>query len=297
MLRSPLAQWLKRCIGLGIIGLALWFLVRELTSNWTSIGGWRPSRANLLTLLFLSLCYGASLFLLAESWHRIVCGFGDEARRRTYLSLTATQIARYLPGNIAHILGRAMWLRNGPLTDGDLLRATAIEILVTPTGAVLALLLLSPVITAHHFLLSDFTGYAASLLMITGIFVLFSRASAYSGKTGQWVRKLRLPMLLSTVFMLFLGAIFAIILNIVDTSPPATAMTAAIIAWVVGYITPGVPGGLGVREAALVLLVSGSTGADMVVLASILLRIVTTMGELCCFAAGWFIHRRNADST
>lgn len=295
MIQLSVKPWLVRSVGLLLIGFALWFLGRELSNNWSSIGDWRPSNSVLLALGGLSLLYCTSLFLLAESWHRIIGVFGDEPRRRTYLSLTSTQIARYLPGNVAHILGRAIWLRNGPLTGRELTRATAIEIAVTPTGAVFALACLVPFVVTNTHLTITVAIYTLAALVALSVLLLLRSRPKISTKLQCWIRRLVAPILLASVFMLLLGAIFAAILNLVGEFPAALAMASAIVAWMAGYITPGVPGGIGIREATLVLLLNSGHSDENVILAAVLFRIVTTIGEVFCFLAGWIVFRGNVD--
>lgn len=66
----------------------------------------------------------------------------------------------------------------------------------------------------------------------------------------------------------------------------ALEMTAAyIIAWVLGFIIPGAPGGIGVREMALTLLLTPVTGKDSIVVLSVLHRLVTVAGDFAAYLA------------
>ena len=61
-------------------------------------------------------------------------------------------------------------------------------------------------------------------------------------------------------------------------------MTAAYsIAWVLGFLVPGAPGGIGVREMVLTVLLSPSVGRDAVVAVSILHRLVTVAGDFAAY--------------
>jgi hypothetical protein len=51
------------------------------------------------------------------------------------------------------------------------------------------------------------------------------------------------------------------------------------LAWVIGLVTPGSPGGLGVRETALVVLLAPMTGADRALVLALGLRVVTVVGD------------------
>ena len=76
----PEKRHVVQLAGLLLLAASLWFLGHEFAKNWSSIGAWRPTQGVLAVLAMLSLCYGASLFILAESWHRIIDGFGHMNR-------------------------------------------------------------------------------------------------------------------------------------------------------------------------------------------------------------------------
>ena len=55
---------------------------------------------------------------------------------------------------------------------------------------------------------------------------------------------------------------------------------AATGAWFVGFITPGAPGGIGVREAAMNFLLSGAAPSWALAAAGVLTRVAQILGEL-----------------
>lgn len=280
-----------RFAGFAILAAALWFLGRELVRQWPSLAAWRPDLASLAVIGLLALAYGGLLFLLAEAWHRIVGGFGAEPRQRTYLSFTATQIARYMPGNVAHLLGRALWLRGGPLGDGALARATAIEVAVTPAGAVLALALALALLPSAKM---QTLGWPPGLVPPGGALALGVVAVVGLGAALalRRLRGLAGPLVLATAFMVGLGAVFAGVAALLGLADPAVAGLVAVIAWLVGYLTPGAPGGIGMREAVLVALLGATGDGDAALLAALVFRTITILGDLVCFSIGWLVVRR-----
>jgi uncharacterized membrane protein YbhN (UPF0104 family) len=58
------------------------------------------------------------------------------------------------------------------------------------------------------------------------------------------------------------------------------------LAWVVGFITPGAPGGLGVREALMVLMLAPAYTAASASVLVIALRIATTLGDALILVIG-----------
>lgn len=57
-------------------------------------------------------------------------------------------------------------------------------------------------------------------------------------------------------------------------------------AWVIGFLAPGAPAGLGVREGLMLALLSFSYTAPDALLIVIALRLATTLGDILCFIAG-----------
>ncbi len=289
-MRQSSRQKLVRAVGAVLMVAALWFLYQATYRHWTSLGNWRPTSEIWLGLAVLALLYGASQYLLAESWHRVAALYGTEPRRRTYPSLTSMQFARYLPGNVAHLLGRAAWLHGGSLSNVALMRATFIEICVTPTGALLALLLLLPVLVVSAPANIAYTSIVAPLV-IGAICLTIELLKPEGVGCISWVGRLKFSLILSTLFMLIFGSIFAIIGQMLGLAGIEQLVAVAVMGWIVGYLVPGAPGGIGVREAVMVALLSGSEAADTVLLASALLRLVTMLGEAACFVSGFVFVR------
>lgn len=55
------------------------------------------------------------------------------------------------------------------------------------------------------------------------------------------------------------------------------------LSWVIGYIVPGAPGGVGIREAILIIMLSPTFGNQTAALGSLILRIVTIFGDVISF--------------
>jgi hypothetical protein len=94
---------------------------------------------------------------------------------------------------------------------------------------------------------------------------------------------------LYVVAMLLMGAGLAVLsLGLFPAVPIDYALltTAFALAWVVGFVTPGAPAGLGIREALLLLLLGHSMGTANASLLILALRIATTLGDMLCFALG-----------
>lgn len=280
-------RWLIRGAGLAAILVALAFLGHSMWQAREGLLEFRPDAAMLARLVALSAVYGAALLLLAESWHRIAGLFGAEPRWRTFPSYTTTLVARYLPGNVMHLLGRAAWLRGGALSDRALAKATGLELLVTPLGAGCAAILVLPVLRADA--LTGLVPIPPGALAAIGLALVLAAHAVPSLR--RFLRPLTRPVLLAMSFMLCLAGVFAGVAATVADVPFATAMIAALVSWLAGYATPGAPGGLGPREAVVTALLATAVPMESALLIALLFRLVTTLGELMCFAAGYPLGR------
>ncbi len=289
----------RRLVKIGgrlLVVLALVFLAREVMRHWSGLSAWRPEPWQIAAVATLALFYGLSIFVLAENWHRIVGLFGDEPRRRTWRSYTMTQIAKYVPGNVAHLLGRAVYLRGGALGDRQLGIATAIEIAVMPVGAGLFVLLACLVVPVADLVpraapLQPFLAPLAAALAVAVAAAMFLPRRA---PVRAAARSLAGTALIALGFMSLLGLCFALTLNSVVPAPALLAAVVAVLGWIVGYATPGAPGGLGTREALMLFLLDGTVPEAQALVAIALFRLVTVLGDVICFGAGWFLFRRDA---
>jgi hypothetical protein len=59
-----------------------------------------------------------------------------------------------------------------------------------------------------------------------------------------------------------------------------------VVAWTAGFVTPGAPGGLGVRDALLVGMLTPAFGPAVSVGIALAFRIVTTLGDIVAFVVG-----------
>ena len=60
-------------------------------------------------------------------------------------------------------------------------------------------------------------------------------------------------------------------------------------AWLVGFVTPGAPGGIGIREALLSVLLANVVSPEMITVAVIFNRVVTVLGDLIAYPAAMLI--------
>ena len=302
-------RWL-RWIGMGLaVAGSVVFMGYVLSSLHVENLRSHLSPAMVGSLLACILIYSMVIPLGAFAWKQLLAGMGHRVHFRTLNTiLLATQAGKYLPGNIGQHIGRI---------GLSLSQGIPAPLLVASMAYEVVLLLLADVLTAIasgamskpglQFLLQGRAGSMAIAISVAVIGIaaipllarllpmlvewIMSKGNAAAGR----LRPLRMKTILIVVgidafAMLCVGASISVLaLGLLPGIPVDFALlTAAFtIAWAVGFVTPGAPAGIGVREALLLLMLGPSLGAANASLLILALRIATTLGDMLCFAIGF----------
>jgi len=290
--------------GLTVTALFAWYVVRSLRGHDLSAYA-TPQAALGIVLAAILWSFGAPLLALA--WRSMLSGLSTRRSLRELFAIVGiTQFAKYVPGNVAQYIGRVgMSLARGiparplavTLILETLLVITAAIMMGVGTGA------LSEVgLQAVHHHGAQLAVIATLLAMaIIGLFVFQRVAPAllqrYTPRYAPALDGTLLPPRLSLARALALycamyasmGAGLVLLARFVLPGAPhdywlLTAVFA--LAWVVGFVTPGAPGGLGVREGLMLLMLAPvytSASASVLVIA---LRIATTLGDVIILVEG-----------
>ncbi|WP_133122541.1 hypothetical protein [Yoonia maricola] len=265
-------------LGLGFVAWMLW-------SQWGQINAREPVTFHLaLGTVCLAIAYAAMMVLQALNWTTILFTLlPDPApRAHLFLSYTKSQVAKYLPGNVMHLASRHLYLRELGLPHLPLAKASLCEMVLQPVHAAITICLIAVFMSGLTVAGWDVSGLAPYAL--AGLVVISFGLIYWLCKPLIWAASL--VIVRGIVFMLSLGTIFALTLQLVSADFVGFAVPVSIIAWLIGFLTPGVPGGIGVREAAMIALLTGPLPADDVLIAVIVFRFVTTIGDLLIYLAG-----------
>jgi len=285
-----LKVWLERAGLAAALALTAWFGWSLVAADWAGLAALDPVRI-VIACGIGAFAYAALGGLLVLAWRQLLLGFGIEPRGhgRVY---ALSQAMKYLPGNVMHFAGRHAMGRRLGAPHRLLIQAAAAEaVALLVAGAVISLLAgpgLADAIMASTGL--PMAGFGLVLPAALALLV------AIAG-VGRWLHGrlqanglawegLRGPLLtaagLYLTFFLgcgFVGAwLLAFALGI--SVPPVLLVTGGLaLAWTVGFLTPGAPAGLGVREIVLATILSPFLGASGALALAALYRITTVAGD------------------
>lgn len=246
--------------------------------------------------------YFTNLTFLPMIWRRLLVWFGEKPKSfiEIYVLYGISQISKYVPGNIFHFATRhVMSLQNGS-KNAPLLGATIFELIITVIGAT-TVCLIGYIFNVRYSNLS-----VDKILLFWGILILFlftfiislpkvikiipSAAfflQDFQKKHKNWKDAFVSisPVFIYTLsFFMISGFIFYLLIIGVNSNGEGISISVALsiysIAYLLGLITPGAPGGVGVRESIIIVLISGYTGNSQATLIALLSRLITVIGDL-----------------
>ena len=268
-----------------LVAASALFLVTVAARHWdelTRVALTGPQWAVLAVLAVLVVVYGAALFLLGLAWHGVLLAL--DARPHSLVhsvrSHTTAQLAKYVPGNVFHFVGRHLMHSARGGDDKRLALAAVVEngLLVLAAVAVsLACLAFGADAGIRPLTLALGLTFAAGL----AVAVLFA-ARLNGPQRGSAIAAFAAMLGFFTVMA---GVLVALGQMVGLGTSPALA-GGGIAAWIAGFLTPGAPGGLGIREAVMVIAGGGGASADKLLMLGVLLRVVTFGGDVLCALAG-----------
>ncbi len=258
------------------------FLAVMVQRHWAAVSRISLSPGQWTTLATLALVYGAALFLLALAWHHVLLmvGAGPVSAAHSAKAYSTAQLAKYVPGNVFHFVGRHMIHRAEGMDDKRLVVATLVEnVLLLLAAACVAVVCLAVGGEDRLRMLALIAG-AALLAGVPAAVIVMRRKFTFPILPGL------IALGAGVAFFAVMAAIIVAIAAMLGAPPAWDIGAGGIVSWIAGFVTPGAPGGLGVREAAMVFIGGRGTGPDVLLLLAVLFRLVTFAGDVLCALLG-----------
>ena len=239
-------------------------------------------------LAILATVYGLANLMLAQAWQKILKHFGvSVAVPWAIWAYGVSQIAKYIPGNIFHLAGRQALGAAAGLPQWPLAKSTLWELgLIASAGTILGLLVLP--------LLTEYVTPSGNLVLFVSISVLTLIVFKHI-----YSREIVLAFFYYLGFLLISGILFIGLIELfsartaeIEVKDWLPLIGAYVVAWLAGFITPGAPAGIGVRELVLLFLLKGILGETELLMAVAIGRLVTSSGDGLFFIASSIYGRR-----
>lgn len=294
-------------IGYALTVLSLIFIVKKLINmdiDFSMLFG-----KHMPIFLLCIAGYAVLVYFLGKPWKKFVEIITGQkvSGREAYYICTKANLMKYIPGNIFQFVGRNEIALNHDMNHKDVACATVLDTLCMVLAAL-------TVAIVFHFqgLLTWLLQYVSfPVLVVTFLFlcvigalllwIVYQKISYFHFLFEKNNMK---AMLTGTVFfwIFYLGsaAMFLFILyTVLGADFPLARINVLIGTWAIGYlmgyVMPGAPGGMGIRELVLCFLLQGMIAQDDVLLATVLLRVTNIIGEVLAFVVALLLERRRQD--
>jgi hypothetical protein len=264
----------------------------------------------MLTLgLACTIYAGVSAFLVCV-WGLMLDAFAPQAIRAmdVYMIYATTQILKYIPSNVVHFVGRHIVLHRRGVSHVALLSAVLWETGLLIGGACLTV----AVFQADTLVALGKRYIGAESLLLIGVpiaglcvgagWICLRRAQMAGWTPGINPQRIAVRasvgLTAATAFFMIATVLTALASDLLLQAPlklgiePVAAALAG--AWIAGFVIPGVSAGIGVRESAVILLLSPGAGASEAAATAIIYRLVTTGGDILLAGLGVLVRLATA---
>lgn len=289
-----------RVLGTVLLAASLTFVALRLRGPLGELSQRGVSPGDLVWFACALLLYLAGLLGVHLAWAVLVNRAQPDARatvRSAFIVASRAQIAKYLPGNVFHLAGRQALAAKRGWSQSAPGAASAFELIMLPMAALLVVVVGSATLGSDQIELPldpRLLALGGALAITAGVLLIFKleRLSLMRSHLASW-RNVAVPLVAAYVGFFVLGGLAQSVM--LPGTAIATAVVASATAWIAGYVTPGAPAGVGVREA--VFLVAIGQESLVITVALIGFRLVSVTADLIVFLLGAFIDRRSRRTT
>jgi uncharacterized membrane protein YbhN (UPF0104 family) len=290
----------RRIASILVVGIIFYFLLKNLITNWHHI----PFDNLHFNGLYLVISFGflfLNFFIFVEGWRSIVSAFGSRISfKKAFWIMSSSQLAKYVPGGIWFALGRVYLGRNEKIKEEIVAISVVVEtgltfvvgillfaicFMLTGNRGIIHLSFLIPALVVFLVVL-----YPPVLNTLMRIALRLFKRDPFDLKIS-YVRILGLSIFFIALWLSQIIG-FYFLINAVYSIPFSSIFTlgaAYTLSWMTGFVVIFAPGGLGVREGMMTLLLASLIPSPLAVAISFIARVWMTLFEIVVFFIGLLI--------
>lgn len=254
-------------------------------------------------LLKLGICcmlYGAVVYITPLIYKNLL--YITTHKKVSYVKVAyiycKSNILKYLPGNVMQYVGRNEIAVNEEIPHGQVVLATVLEVGITILSTILVAVVFSWEYTVEW--VSNYVNideqwviailFGSIVICVIALLIFRKKILSYMKEILTKESLLRLFGFLwySALIIVLDSLIYFYVLSMLGIHMETTYYFIGIglysLSFVLGYITPGVPGGIGIRETVLVYFFSAFMLESQILTGALIFRIVSIIGDF--FALG-----------
>lgn len=291
-------------VGKILVVIALIFIIKKFKDLNINIAEYISSE-NILLLIILGVIFSFMISITSYPWIKILNILSGKSIRfrmanRVYCK---ANLYKYIPGNIFQYVGRfEISTQYKEISNGTVMLSIIIETLCSVIASLLVAVSFSSNIVINYcnkyrniikFVLAGvFVVIIILVLLKKKIYEVFNRYK-YIFNFKMLKIMLFAVLFFATELILQGGMLLIIISHHCGTIIKGNILFEVIgiysFSWLIGFITPGVSGGIGVREALLIMALNNLISERIILVSVVILRILNIIGDIIAFAISQFI--------
>jgi len=252
-------------------------------------------------LVFVALLEGFGILMAGFNFRAMIKNVSGVLVDRPLglLVYSISNLYKYIPGGVMYVVGRnRLAVETEDLGHPEVALSTVIEGALVAVAAIVIVLATVFDHARAHF--SQMELPTAVIIIIIAVFVIGgSVAFSFRHKISNGLRKLfkhmqvLRPLVLVKRFgfallimVLWSGTFLATLIVLGQEMSPGMAPTVMglfLLAWLAGFLTPGAPSGLGVREIIMLTFLGGILNESILLSAMVIHRVVVAAGDVAAY--------------
>lgn len=295
-----------KLIGNILVVIALIFLIRKFYTLDINISDYY-SKNNVIIAFILFILFSFLLSVQSLPWIKIVRRICDIKLsfyngNKVYCK---SSLYKYIPGNIFQYVGRSsLVFQFDGINYSSVLGSIIIETLCVITSSIIVSLVFCWNTVINY--LSD--NVELLLIIVISLIAILTLSIILRHKIQSIIRKNKViinkGLILDIIFSIFYfslilfiqGGMLAIIINQLNGTSLINNILLIIgtysLSWVIGYITPGASGGIGVREALLCLFLGNYFSEPIILVSVIMYRILNILSDLVAYLLSYLLGKK-----
>ncbi len=292
----------QKIVSITIILIIFYFLITTLISNWQKIP-FAELRFGPFSLLLSFVFLFIYFLMLALGWRNIVKELGGTIQfPKAFWIISTSQIAKYVPGGIWYTLGRVFLCKTEKIRGEIIVLSVILETCILMlTNLVLFLIsliffrdaaVLHPLLSVVFIVVLLIILYPPLLNWLLNVALKIMKRPLIKLEI-KYLHMLRLCVYFFGVWLAQIIGFFLLINSIYPMSASQIFSLAAAytLSWITGFIVLFAPGGLGVREGMMSLLLSSQLPLPLAIAMSFIARVWIIVFEVIMFFLGLLVKR------
>lgn len=269
--------------------LSMAYLITTFMSNYEEVA--IDLSLETISIILINVVLGVvSYIILSYGWViQVSEKYSKISLKKSFLYIGISQIGKYLPGNFGHFLGRGLMAKEHMPTK-DIFTSFAIESITVATAT-----LCMGMLYFMYFDIGELIDLGAATLILAilapvSIYIYLKLRQRFS------LINIAITTLAKMFFLYILISIMAgigvyLIASLYSNIPELSFIqytSGFSLSFLVGFLMPGVPGGIGVREFVFVALFSSFIGPQTAIEIILIVRFVAILTDSLLFAISYF---------